>query len=255
MVHPAVGARALGGLPGRRAVEARYDRIVTRFHPCPARSRTARLVACGWLGGVIALILIALETPAHAQQHRDGAVAAVDRCGTIRVKAYETQRRARVRVQVTSGRASCRTARRVARYAMTHPGGQAGPDGPRGWTCFRGGPSQPHTPSGFGCRRRSPAAVIEGFFLRPRSSLEPSEASARDCGDPPGYFDLKAKGVSCPKAREVQRRWVEKQPGGSAEQVVKVGRFRCRGESAGESFVIRCKRKRSRATVRFQGGG
>ena len=85
--------------------------------------------------------------------------------------------------------------------------------------------------------------------------LAKAEAKTRECGDPPGYFDLRATGVSCAKAREVHRRWVNKQPGGSAEQLVRVGRFRCRGESAGETFVIRCKRARPQATVRFAGGG
>jgi len=87
---------------------------------------------------------------------------------------------------------------------------------------------------------------MEGIFLRPGSS--------RDCGDSPFSFDLKAKGVSCSKAREVARRWVEKS-GGAVEQLVKVGRFRCRGKGTGESSVITCKRKRPRATVKFGRGG
>jgi len=229
--------------------DQRYDRGVrSASHPCPTRgcARPQRLGARGWVAAAVALLAIAPAPPARAQQHQDSAVAAAQRCGTIRVKAHAVDRRVRVRVQVTSGRASCRTARRVARYAMTHPNDQNGPAGPRGWTCFRGGPSQPHTPSGFGCQRRSPAALIEGLFL---------EAGARNCGDPPGYFGLRAKRLSCSKARDVQRRWVRRQPGGSAEQLVKVGRFRCRGEGAGETFVIRCKRQRPRAAVTFRGGG
>ena len=119
-------------------------------------------------------------------------------------------------------------------------------------------------------RRRVSTVVIVGALLTmpagaeqvqllASSSAQAAAVAARRCSLPPragAYFGLMAKGVSCSTARRVQWRWVRKQPGGSPEQVVKVGRFRCRGASVGvEDFVIRCKRKRPRATVTFGGGG
>jgi hypothetical protein len=100
---------------------------------------------------ILTLTSVALPSAAVAESRDCGAFRATSSTGSS----------AHVRVSVYTGPVSCRQARRVLRYSITH----GSSTNPKGWICARGGPDILPTAAGYSCEAQHPHRIVTGRFL------------------------------------------------------------------------------------------
>jgi hypothetical protein len=105
----------------------------------------------------IALTCAALPSIASADAHD---------CGSFRATSF-TGSSAHIGVSVYAGPVSCRQARRVLRYAITHreAHGNSALGSPRGWACARGAPDIFPAAAGYSCEATHPRRIVSGRFI------------------------------------------------------------------------------------------
>jgi hypothetical protein len=107
-------------------------------------------------------------------------------------------------------------------------------------------------------------AIVATAAVGPAKAAPPA-AAAKRCSTPAGFRggpfwvdQLRARGVGCPAARRLVKRWGRTDdcmmPSGPSDRVCQVGSYRCVYRDAGyEAFRTTCKSGRSRA-VSFRAG-